>query len=225
MAKIDRRKRYLIMLDTETANGLEDSLVYDAGWAIIDKRGKVYKTRSFVNRDIFNGERDIMRSAYYAEKIPRYVEDLRAGKRIMADWWEIVKAFREDCAEYRVKVACAHNARFDLNALNTTQRWITKSKFRFFFPYGMEIWDTMKMAQDVISPMPTYSKFCQENGYITATGRNRITAEILYRFISAKWDFVESHTGLEDVFIEKEILSYCFRQHKRMRKKLFENRA
>ena len=35
------------------------------------------------------------------------------------------------------------------------------------------------------------------------------------------YDFMESHTGLEDVMIEKEILAHCFRQHKAMRKKLY----
>ena len=40
--------------------------------------------------------------------------------------------------------------------------------------------------------------------------------------ISGNNDFIENHTGLEDVMIEKEILAYCFRQHKDMRKGLFE---
>jgi hypothetical protein len=46
---------------------------------------------------------------------------------------------------------------------------------------------------------------------------------VLYKFISKDFDFVENHTGLEDVMIEKEILAYCYRQHKPMRKKLWEN--
>ena len=118
----------------------------------------------------------------------------------------------------------AHNARFDLNACNMTQRWLTKSKYRFFFPYGTEIWDTLKMARDVVGKMPTYRRFCEENGYMTKhkTPQPRFTAEILYRFISGNKDFIENHTGLEDVMIEKEILAYCFRQHKAMRKGLFE---
>jgi hypothetical protein len=48
-----------------------------------------------------------------------------------------------------------------------------------------------------------------------------MTAEVLYRFITKDNDFVESHTGLEDVMIEKEILAYCYRQHKKMKKELF----
>jgi hypothetical protein len=86
----------------------------------------------------------------------------------------------------------------------------------------MDICDTLKMARSVIGKMPTYRKFCIENGYITKNHQLRFTAEILYRFISGNNDFVESHTGLEDVMIEKEIMAYCFRQHKAMKRLLWE---
>ena len=78
------------------------------------------------------------------------------------------------------------------------------------------------MACDVIAKMPTYKRFCEENGYLTKNGQCRLTAEIIYRFIKKDNDFVESHTGLEDVLIEKDILAYCYKQHKKMRKLLFQ---
>ncbi len=228
---IDKRRHYILMLDTETANtiptetGLDMSnvLVYDIGWAVIDKSGNVYECASFVNRDVFVYERDLMQSAYYASKIPMYIEDLRQGYRTMADLREIRAAMLDTMERYNIKTVCAHNARFDLNACNGTQRYCTKSKWRYWFPYGTEIWDTLKMSQDVIVPMPTYRAFCEENGYKTKNGQYRKTAEILYQFISGNHDFTEEHTGLADVMIEKEILAYCFRQKKPMRKLLFEN--
>jgi hypothetical protein len=73
--------------------------------------------------------------------------------------------------------------------------------------------------------MPTYHKFCEDNGYLTKHNKPRFTAEIVYRFISKNNDFVESHTGLEDVEIEAQILAYCMRQHKKMNKKLFKERG
>ena len=53
------------------------------------------------------------------------------------------------------------------------------------------------------------------------TPQVRLTAEILYRYITGDDNFVESHTGLEDVMIEKEIFKACMAKHKPMRKKLF----
>jgi hypothetical protein len=79
------------------------------------------------------------------------------------------------------------------------------------------------MARDVISKMPTFIRFCEKNGYLTKNGKTQLKAEVLYRFISKDNDFIESHTGLEDVLIEKEILAYCYKQHKKMRKTLWEN--
>ena len=231
MNKIDYRHHYVLVCDTETANTLtlengkmdmSNVLMYDCGWCVMDTKGTIYEERSFVNRDIFVYERELMQSAYYAKKIPQYVEDLRNGTRKMASTYEIRKAMLADMEKYRITEVVAHNARFDLNALNTIQRWVTKSAFRYWFPYGTEIWDTMKMARDVIHKMPTYRYFCEEHGFLTANGRLSAKAEDLYRFIIKDPTFVESHTGLEDVQIEREIMLYCFRQHKKMRKGLFE---
>lgn len=230
---MDRRISYKIVLDTETCpidkdfDGVsaQNMFVYDCGWAVVDKRGTVYKTRSFVNADIFLNEKLLMNSAYYAEKIPKYWEDIKNGTRILTSFYNIRKALLEDIAEYEVKEIFAHNMRFDYGTLNVTQRWLTKSKFRYFFPKEVEICDTLKMARDVILKMPTYIKFCEDNDFMTShkTPRPKTSAEVLYRFITNDVDFIESHTGLEDVMIEKEILAYCYKQHKKMRKKLFEN--
>lgn len=229
MQKIDKRKTYILVIDTETANGtvtkegktdFRDCQVYDFGYAVIDKRGNVYDTGSFVNSQIFE-KNYFMESAYYADKIPQYKEDIKSGKRILTDWFNIKQEVKRICDLYNIKAICAHNAAFDVRACNSTQRYLTKSKFRYFFPYGIEIWDSLKMARDVILKQPTYIRFCQQNGYTTATGKPKATAEILYRYIILDNDFIEKHTGLEDVLIEKEIIAYCFRQKRKMRKCLY----
>lgn len=230
MTKIDRRITYKMVLDTETCpvdkelNTVtpNNMWVYDCGWAIVDKRGKVYRTRSFINADIFLKEKELMKSAYYANKIPMYWEQIKNGSRILTSFYNIRKTLMEDIKEFGIHEIYAHNMRFDYGTLNATQRWLTKSKYRYFFPKGMEICDTLKMSRDVIGKMPTYKKFCEKYGYLTKNGQLRFTAEILYRFISKNNDFIESHTGLEDVMVEKEILAYCYKQHKKMRRKLWD---
>lgn len=230
MNKIDRRISYKLVIDTETCpvdrtvEGVFPSnmWVYDVGFAVVDKRGNVYETFSFMNADIFLGERELMKSAYYAEKIPMYWEQIKSGERTLTSFYNIRKCLLEVIEKYEITEIFAHNMRFDYGTLNTTQRWLTKSKYRYFFPCGMDICDTLKMARDVLGQMPTYRRFCEENGYLTKNGQLRFTAEIIFRFISKDNDFVESHTGLEDVLIEKEILAYCYKQHKKMRKLLWE---
>lgn len=227
---MDKRHIYGIMLDTETANTQQEEngkldmrfvLPYDFGFAVIDSHGRVYEKFSFVNSDIYIYEKDLMRSAYYANKLPQYEKDLAEGRRIMANTYNIRRIILEKIKEYNCKFVCAHNTRFDLNACNNIQRWTTKSKYRYFFPYDIEFWDTLKMARDVLGKRPTYRKFCEENGYLTKQNQCRYTAEVIYQYIMQNTDFSESHTGLEDVEIEVQILAYLVSRKKAMRKKLF----
>lgn len=228
---MDRRIKYLMGLDTETCNGimtdnkldLSQSIVYDIGWVITDRQGRIYRERSFVIYEIFVGMKDVMRSAYYAEKIPMYWEQIKNGQRKLASFRTVLKTFRQDLKDFDCSVVFAHNARFDVNALNNTIRFLTGSKRRFFFPYKIEIWDTLKMSRQTIGRQKSYRNWCFRNNYVTKhrTPQVRLTAEILYRYITGCDDFIESHTGLEDVRIETKILVHCFRQHKKMEKRLF----
>ena len=229
---MDKRRKYYVMLDTETCPLDKDfqgvtpfnMFVYDCGFAVVDKHGNVYETYSFIVKDIFFDEKELMNSAYYANKLPRYYEDIKSGKRKVATWYEIRNTLAKVMKAYNTKIVIAHNARFDDGATKNTQRWLTKSKYRFFLPYDTEIWDTLKMARAVIAPMPTYKRFCEEHGYMTkhAKPRPQLKAETIYKFITADTDFTESHTGLEDVMIEKEIFAYCMAKHQKMEKALYK---
>ena len=226
--KIDRRKKYYMVLDTETCpiiklndNQVEakNMLTYDIGYCVIDKKGNVYKTGSYIVSEIFFGEfYDKMQSAYYSKKVPNYMQDIANGSRVVKTWEQISYILKQTIEEYNILVVCAHNARFDFGTLQATKEYLGK-KYSLL-PY-IEWWDTLKIARSVLGKMPTYKRFCEKNGYLTAKGGLRYTAEIIYRYIKQDNDFIENHTGLEDTLIEKEILTYCIKQHKKMDKLLF----
>lgn len=217
------KKKFIMVLDTETCNGymvdgkldLSDSLVYDIGFTVIDKKGNIYCQKSLAIGDILCGESELMRTAYYAEKIPQYWKDIKAGKRELVSFLHARNIVKEVMEQYNISTVSAHNARFDVNALNTTIRYLTKSKVRYFFPYGTEIWDTMKGARNTIGKQKGYIAFCQKNGYMTRhkVPQVRVTAEILYRYISGDHDFREVHQGLDDTIIEAKILTQILKQH------------
>ena len=218
---IDKRKSYYLTIDTETANSLEDPMMYDIGGAIHDKRGNVEETFSFIIYDVFCADRELFNTAYYAEKRPMYEQQIAAGSRKIVSIYTARRHIHELCKKYDVKAIIAHNMRFDYKSTNGTLRYVTKSKMRYFLPYGIPLWDTLKMAQDTICKQKTYIRWCAENGYLQKNGKVRATAEILYRYITCDNDFIEDHTGLEDVLIEKEIFAKCMAQHKSMRKALW----
>lgn len=225
--KFDKRRTYYLVLDTETANGLEQPLVYDCGYAIVDKNNNVYETGSYLIYDVFVLEKDLMQSAFYAEKIPMYEDMLKQKKTKMVTILTLRSIIYEVCKKWDVRAICAYNAYFDVNALNTTIRYITKSNKRWFLPYGVEVQDILQMARSVIGVMPTYRKFCESFGHIYGKGnkRLRMNAEVVYRFLLNDNGYKEEHTGLEDVLIESEIMAYCFKQKKPMKKILFHGKA
>ena len=209
-----------IVLDTETTNDIECPLVYDVGFAVIDKNGFVYEKHSFVVADVFL-DKELMESAFFSEKIPMYWEQIKKGDRTLTSFFNVRKTLAKVMAEYDIDTVIAHNARFDYISTATTQRYLTKSKYRYFFPYGTKVWDTLKMAREVFKDDEKYCEFCTENNYKTSNNSNRYTAEILYRFLTDDNSFIESHTGLEDVLIEKEIFVECVRRNPEIDGKLW----
>ena len=197
----------IMIIDTETTNSIDDPIVYDLGYEIFDLDGLLYDRNSFVNADVFLDE-ELMSSAYFIDKIPQYWKDIKTGKRELRRWRTITDTLYKTIRDNDVKIIVAHNARFDYRSIHLTQRYETASRWRWVFPWGVEWWDSLTMARQILKDNETYNNFCFENGFVTANGKPRFTAEVLYKFITNDLDFEESHTGLEDVQIERKIFEY-----------------
>ena len=215
------RDDFILMIDVETTNDIDCPLVYDVGYQIFSLSRGVVCERSYINVDIFSDEK-LMESAFFKDKIPQYIEDYNNGKRKLSELWGIKKMIKSDCEAYHVKYACAHNAAFDNRALNTTQRYQTTSKSRYFLPFGIKWLDTLKMARKILKDNDEFGTFCYENDYLTQRGCRRYTAEIIYRWLTADNDFTESHTGLEDVKIERMIFEYLMNENPEINGLLWE---
>ena len=210
-----------IVIDTETTNSLDDPICYDVGFAVVDANGNVYETYSFVVADIFL-DKELMASAFFADKIPQYWEEIKQGKRTLKTFYNIGRTFRKCVKRNNIKIILAHNARFDYRSLNLTQRYLTCSKNRYFFPYGVSIWDTLKMSREVLKDNNNYAEFCYNNDFLTKRLCKRYTAEIIYKFLINDLNFEEEHTGLEDVLIEKEIFKFCMKEKPNINGALWE---
>jgi len=207
----------ILVLDVETANMLDDPLVYDIGFAMSDKKGNIYEKHSFVIKDIFeDGRNDLMTSAYYAKKIPLYLEKIAKGETLVKSLYYVRKFIKDLMVKYGCTTVAAYNAKFDTTAVNTTQRYLTSSKFRYFFPYGTEIICIWNMACQVLFTQKTFQKEAIAQGWVSKAGNLQTSAEIAFRYISDDSQFQEEHTGLADVLIEAEIMAKCFRQKKKM---------
>lgn len=218
--KLSRKKEYFLVLDTETCNTLEQPLPYDIGWVICDRYGQVYEKHSFIVADVFCDMADVMQSAYYAEKIPKYQKELKVGIRKLSTMWNIRKVMLDDMRKYNVKKVGAYNMAFDKKALNTLIRYNTKSKFKWWFPYGTQYFCIWSMACETILNRTSYINFALHNNLLSEKNNIQTSAECAYRYVIDKCDFIESHTALEDVLIEVEVMAYCYRQHKVLKNKI-----
>lgn len=211
-------KHFYLMVDTETCGTIDNAYVYDLGMAIVDRHGRVYAKYSFIINEVFYGMPELMATSYYSNKLPQYFEDIAMGRRKVVGFWFARAIAHALIEKWNCVAVVAHNARFDYNALNNTATALGNGITKMYFFPKIPIWCTLTMARQIYPNRPTYRNFCDKHKYYTANGQPRLTAEILYRFITGDNDFIESHTGLEDVMIEKEILVHILRQHKKIRK-------
>lgn len=210
------RKKYYIILDTETCNSLEEPLPYDIGWVVCDRYGNIYEERSYIVNEIFFDLTDIMTSAYYSEKIPKYYEDIKSGNRVATSMWSIRRQLLDDMRKYKTKEVGAYNMAFDRRALNTLIRYVSKSWMRWFFPCGTKYFCIWNCACELLLSRKSYLDFAIKNGLVSEKNNILTNAECTYRYITKELDFKEEHTGLADCRIEAKIFAECIRQHKKM---------
>ena len=222
MIKVDKRKKYLMVLDVETTNNqmnskFNDGLVYDIGFVICDKEGKIYAKRSFAIKDIFDWK-ELMSTAYYKNKLPKYYEKLNKKQMEKITIWEARKRIHKAMKYFNITEVYAYNANFDYTTLNNTVRYLSGSACRWFFPFGTKICDIWNIACQVLGTQKTFQ---WEN--IRNKNNNLITnAERMFSYCE-QIDFEEEHTGLADAIVESQILARCFKTHKSINKNI--NRA
>ena len=197
----------IIIIDTETTNSLDDPLCYDIGFIVCDFDGNIYSKHSFINADVFC-DKELMESAFFADKIPTYWEQIKKGERILTTFKNIKWIIRYIMKKENITKVFAYNCRFDYISLATTQRYLTKSKWRYFFPFTTSFYDILAYSKEVLKTDKNYRQFCIDNGYVTQRNANRYTAEIVARYFFNN-DFVEEHTALSDSEIEYKILMKC----------------
>lgn len=207
MKNIDRRKHYFLAVDTETCGPLEEPLVYDFGARVIDSKGNVYEETSLVLYEIYVGEKELMRTAYYADKLPSYEVGLHDGTWKMARVMNAFLLVRNWMNDYGITEVLAYNTSFDRRALNNTMAHVTG--WGYFFPKETVFLDIWNMACSTLLQRKSYYKMAHRLGWESETGNIRTNAEVAYSYITNCDSFTESHTALEDVKIETEIFLRC----------------
>lgn len=213
--KIDRRKAYRLMLDVETTMAdNNEQIVFDLGFAVFTKDGKIYEQRSYVISEVFDNY-NLMERAYYFKKYPMYLEGLKTGKFVKTHWANALLEMYNLIQQYDIKEVSAYNLNFDLGAINRTNQLIRGKANRMFD--GLKTNCLWGMTVETICQQKGFKRFCEKHELIAPSGKfYKSSAEAVYAYMTNNPDFEEEHTGLADVLIEIEIYNRVARQKKKM---------
>ena len=149
--KFDRRRKYYMVLDCETATlpyaanfdgsarqaiAIAKPLIYDLGWQVIDRHGNVYARKHFIISEIFSVPA-VFDTAYYASKRPLYIEMLNKGEAVLTDWRTATAEMERDMAV--CEAVGAYNAMFDYKkAIPFTELYVSKLYSNDFYSWQKE---------------------------------------------------------------------------------------
>lgn len=258
------KKLYYMVVDTETATlpfaneiahddperkkriAIAKPLVYDIGWTITDRQGKIYERKQFLIAETFSVP-SVFNTAYYAEKRPHYLEMLQRGETSVMPWNTVMEIFMTDLE--KVDAVGAFNSMFDFKkAIPFTELYIRKLYSPDYYKWeqmqrniaitiadgtankknerefesdifrfrGNEytLFDLWGLATSHLLNNATYKNECLTHNLFTASGTFfKTSAESSYQYLVNKYDFVESHTALDDAEIETFILSKIAAKH------------
>lgn len=207
------KKNLALVVDVETCGKFGASHVYDLGFAVVDLKNdcEVVEAHSLIIPEVFYGMAREMETAYYAWKLPQYVAGIEAGTWKVMSFWSAWNLVNNTMRKYGIRKVYAYNCGFDKGALSQTMQALTAGKWTHFFRKGTEFCDIWHMACQTIMSQRNFVKFCYRHGFVSDAGNIRTSAEVCYAYMTKNPHFEESHTGLEDVIIEAEILAKVMR--------------
>lgn len=138
--KRGRKAELFLVLDCETATlpfvanmnltpkqkqkvSIAKPLIYDIGWQVIDRQGRVYSQHSFLIQETFFVPQ-VFNTAYYRNKRPIYMERFQKGEIVSVTWEQAMEVLINDLSY--CSTCLAYNAMFDFKkAIPFTEDYIT----------------------------------------------------------------------------------------------------
>lgn len=209
----------ILVLDTETTLGFGSPLIYDFGYKIIDREGTTIKQVSVLIDEVFS-TKELMNSAYYAEKVPMYQKMYDKGEIGKTTFVKAFRQFVKDVKHYKVGVIGAYNVAFDMKALNNTIRMLDSESFekqtleKLVSQKNKKVLCIWNLACETLLDTDDYREYADKHNFKSDKGNYKTSAEVAFAYLKNMPDFVEKHTALADVEIEIEILLTILNHYK-----------
>jgi hypothetical protein len=215
------KEKTFLVADTETTGLGNKAFVFDFAYKIVTRRRDILE-RSFLVRETITNPK-IMLRAYFdshwramfgAKLFHHYIPALHDNEIELYTWREIVETLRDDMQTHDVSVFSAYNLRFDMGALaKTARKFSTEDKILTYRPDLLCLW---QFACDTLFQSRLYHDTAHAMGWVSDANNIRTNAEKAFAYLTGDFDFVESHTALEDTEIETEILRRLLARKKKI---------
>lgn len=202
----------ILVLDTETTGGLAHPIAYDVGGVVMEETGYIVERFHWATLEVI-GNPGLMATAFYAEKMPLYWQEVARGNIKPLPFADILRKITGLIDFHDVAAIAAYNAGFDKRSMeNTTQHvfdnpnWLNRD---------VPIWDIWAGACKSVLGTEKFIRWAVKTGNISEKGNPRTSAEVCFQYMTGNTGFIEEHTGGRDAEIEAAILAGILRRKKR----------
>lgn len=203
--------KFLVM-DTETTGGLGHPLAYDVGGVVMEENGYIVERFHWAVLEII-GNPVLMATAFYAEKMPLYWQEVYRGNIRPLGFADILRKVTALVDFHDISAIAAYNAGFDNRSMKNTcaalfenDNWLNRN---------VPIWDIWAGACNSVLNTEKFIRWAVKAGHISPKGNPRTSAEVCFQYITGNTKFLEEHTGGRDAEIEAAILAAILRRKKR----------
>lgn len=211
------KKKYGILLDTETIMHESKTLVYDLAWMVIDNQGNILSRHNYIVDEVFNNFPAMFDSHFVTyDKYQTYQAMIQDRQVKFWNAYNIFRRLARTIVDCDISFITAYNLGFDLRALKETAQYFGAINPLETRADSLTFLDLWKLSQSHIATRP-YQKHCQVHDWLTEKRKQpKTTAETIYRWIAKDDNFIESHTALADCEIEVIIYRKCKQKKKRI---------
>lgn len=193
---------YFLLLDTEAID-LNKPYIYDIGYIVVDKNLQPANYGHMVLSQVYDNDM-LFNTAYYGHKKPIYTSRLKGKTARKTHVGHAMRTLNGLIKTYNINRVYAYNMPFDNRAFEFTTKF-----FKVDNPLAkLEKVDIQNIANQKIHNTQAYQDFAKNKNYITEKGNLQVSAEKTFEFLYGD-AFQESHLGLDDCFVELDILKAC----------------
>ena len=199
--KIDKRKKYIITIDTEGRNK-----IYEIGIIVSDKKGNILLERNYILNnnidEVYN-----FKSDYIYKKLFQINENIKNQNAV-------VLYSNKDLKQRLLKIIQYFNIK-EVYCFNTLH---DKKLLQDYINLKIQWFDIWSIACQVLGVQKLFKNQAEK----TIKGNYKTNVETFYKYITQK-EYRQSHNALEDAKQELEILVRCFKNHIKIDKSYNQN--